>query len=171
MRTYGGLDIGNKGDFSVLTIMDELGRVLYIWRDNKIEYSHIVDKVVEACKHYKVNDLLVETNGPGDPLFEQIKKAYSRTTPLHQTQQSKENIIRRLMGDIQDIALELPSYNLFPYLGAELEMFEYEVLASGKLKYGHPNGFHDDCVMSLAMCNWNRINTKRGGTLKISSLR
>ena len=171
LRTYAGLDIGNKGDYSVLTIQDELGRVLYIWRDNKVEYAYIVKKVVEICKHYKVNDLLVETNGPGDPLFEQIKKGYSRATPLHQTQQSKENIIRRLMGDIQDISLELPSYNLFPYLGEELEIFEYEVLASGKLKYGHPNGFHDDCVMSLAMCNWNRINTKRGSGIRISSLR
>ena len=171
LRVYGGLDIGTKGDYSVLTIIDELGRVLFIWRDNKIEYSQIVDKVVEVCRHYNVNDLLVETNGPGDPLFEQIKRGYSRTSPLFQTNQTKENIIRRLMGDIQDAALELPSYNLFSYLAEELEMFEYEVLPSGKIRYGHPQGFHDDCVLSLAMANWNRANPKRGGGIKISSLR
>ena len=170
-NVYAGLDIGTKGDYSVLTVMDELGRVLHIWRDNKIEYSRIVEKVVEICKHYKVRDLLVETNGPGDPLLEQIKKGYSRVSPLFQTNQTKENIIRRLMGDIQDIQLELPSHNLFPALSEELEIFEYEVLPSGKIRYGHPQGFHDDCVLSLAICNWNRVNPKRGGSIKISSLR
>jgi len=171
MRVYGGLDIGNKGDYTVLTIIDELGRVLYVWRENKTEYSLIVDKVVEICKHYKVSDLLLEVNGVGDPIYEMVKKKYSRTTPLTQTQQTKENIIRRLMGDIQDNAIELPSHNLFPSLSEELEIFEYEVLPSGKIRYTHPQGFHDDCVISLAMANWNRVNSKRGSSIKIGGLR
>ena len=170
-KVYAGLDIGNKGDYSVLTIIDELGRVLYMWRDNRIEYSQIADKVAEVCRHYKVRDLLVETNGVGDPVFEMIKKKYSRTSPLYQTNQTKENIIRRLMGDIQDTTLELPSINLFPALAEELEIFEYEVLPSGKIRYTHPQGFHDDCVLSLAIANWNRVNPKRGGGINISSLR
>jgi hypothetical protein len=170
-KVYAGLDIGNKGDYSVLTIIDELGRVLYMWRDNRIEYSQIVDKVAEVCRHYKVRDLLVEVNGVGDPIFEMIKKKYSRTSPLFQTNQTKENIIRRLMGDIQDTTLELPSPNLFPALAEELEIFEYEVLPSGKIRYTHPQGFHDDCVLSLAIANWNRTNPKRGGGINISSLR
>jgi hypothetical protein len=170
-KVYAGLDIGNKGDYSVLTIIDELGRVLYMWRDNRIEYSQIVDKVAEVCRHYKVRDLLVEVNGVGDPIFEMIKKKYSRTSPLFQTNQTKENIIRRLMGDIQDTTLELPSLNLFPALAEELEIFEYEVLPSGKIRYTHPQGFHDDCVLSLAIANWNRTNPKRGGGINISSLR
>ena len=170
-KVYAGLDIGNKGDYSVLTIIDELGRVLYMWRDNRIEYSQIADKVSEICRHYKVRDLLVETNGVGDPVFEMIKKKYSRTSPLFQTNQTKENIIRRLMGDIQDTTLELPSFNLFPTLQEELEIFEYEVLPSGKIRYTHPQGFHDDTVLSLAIANWIRTNPKRGGGINISSLR
>jgi len=168
---YGGLDIGNREDYSVLTIIDELGRVLFIWRERHMEYSRIVDKVVEICKHYNVRELLVETNGPGDVMFEQIKKAYSRSSPLFQTNQTKENIIRRLMADIEDMNLELPSLSLFPPLGDELEIFEYEVLPSGKIRYGHPSGFHDDCVLSLAIANSCRTNPKRGGGLKIGSIR
>jgi hypothetical protein len=136
-----------------------------------MEYSRIVDKVVEICKHYNVRELLVETNGPGDVMFEQIKKAYSRSSPLFQTNQTKENIIRRLMADIEDMNLELPSLSLFPPLGDELEIFEYEVLPSGKIRYGHPSGFHDDCVLSLAIANSCRTNPKRGGGLKIGSIR
>lgn len=75
------------------------------------------------------------------------------------------------MGDIQDNAIELPSHNLFPSLSEELEIFEYEVLPSGKIRYTHPQGFHDDCVISLAMANWNRVNSKRGSSIKIGGLR
>ena len=172
LRIFGGLDIGNKGDYTVLTIMDELGRVLYVWRDNHTTYSNIVEKVVEICKQFRVNELLCEVNGVGDPLFEQIKKKFSRATPLFQTNKTKENTIRRLMGDIQDSTLELPSYKLMPEFVNELETYEYEILPSGKIRYTHPQGMHDDCVDSLAMANWARVNPSRGGgKIKIGSIR
>ena len=127
--------------------------------------------VVELCKQYNVRELLVEANGPGDVMFEQIKKQYSRATPLFQTNDTKSNIIRRLMGDIEDVNIELPSPKLYPELSDELEIFQYEVLPSGKIRYSHPSGFHDDIVISLAMANWSRVNPKRGGKISISSVR
>ena len=171
MNIYAGLDIGTREDYSVLTIIDEMGRVLHIWRDRHIEYSRIVEKVVQLCKQYNVRELIVESNGPGDVMFETIKKQYSRAEPLFQTNDTKSNIIRRLMSDIEDINVELPSAKLFPPLGDEMEMFEYSILPSGKIRYGHPTGFHDDCVLSLAMANWSRVNPKRGGGIRISGLR
>lgn len=171
MKVYAGLDIGSKDDYTVLVILDEIGRCLYVWRQNHIAYSDIVEKVVKTCKHYKVNELLCEVNGVGDPLFEQIKKQYSRATPFFQTNQTKENTIRRLMGDIQDQVLELPSVNLMPDMMNELEIYEYEILASGKIRYTHPQGMHDDIVDALAMANWSRVNPKRGGKINISSVR
>ena len=171
IRVYAGLDIGSKDDYSVLVILDELGRCLNVWRANNISYSEIVRKVVDTCKHYNVNELLCEVNGVGDPVYEQIKKEYSRTTPFFQTNQSKEHTIRRLIGDIQDQSLELPSYNLMPEFIQELEIYEYEMLASGKIKYTHPSGMHDDIVDALAMANWSRTNPKRGGGLKIQGIR
>lgn len=171
IRVYAGLDIGSKDDYSVLVILDELGRCLNVWRANNISYSEIVRKVVDTCKHYNVTELLCEVNGVGDPVYEQIKKEYQRATPLFQTNQTKENTIRRLIGDIQDQALELPSYNLMPEFIQELEIYEYEILASGKIRYTHPNGMHDDIVDALAMANWSRTNPKRGGGLQIKAIR
>ena len=171
LNVYAGLDIGTREDFSVLVIIDEMGRVLRIWRERHLQYSQIVDKVVELCKYYNVRELLVESNGAGDVIFESVKKQFSRAEPLFQTHKTKEMIIRRLMLDIEDVNLELPSVNLFPYLHDELEIFQYEVTPSGTIKYGHPSGMHDDTVMALAMANHSRVNPKRGGSIKISSLR
>jgi hypothetical protein len=165
-RTYGGLDIGTKGDYTVLTIMDRSGRVVWVWRDRGLEYSQIVDKVVYFCKKYDTS-LLIEANSMGDAVYEMVKKKYKNTKPFITSNTSKENIIRRLISDIADGGLELPSPNLFNPLYKELQMFQYKYLPSGKVQYGAMSGAHDDTVMSLAICNFNRIDNPTSKKLHI----
>jgi phage terminase large subunit len=169
-RTLGGLDIGTKQDYSVLTIMDTSGRVVYMWRERGLEYTQIVDKVVYLCKQYKTQ-LYVEANSIGDAVYEMIRKKYKSVKPFITTNTTKENIIRRLISDISDLAVELPSPNLFAPLYKELQMFQYKYLPSGKISYQAMSGHHDDTVMSLAICNWNRIENPIRKKLVISGLR
>ena len=169
-RTLGGLDIGTKQDYSVLTIMDTSGRVVHMWRERGLEYSAIVDKVVYLCKQYRT-ELYVEANSIGDAVYEMIRKKYKSVKPFITTNTSKENIIRRLISDISDLGLELPSPNLFAPLYKELQMFQYKYLPSGKISYQAMSGHHDDCVMSLAICNWNRVSNPIRKKLVISGLR
>ena len=35
----------------------------------------------------------------------------------------------------------------------EMNVFEYKISQSGHIKYEAQSGFHDDCIMSLAMAN------------------
>ena len=169
-RTYGALDIGTKQDYSVLTIMDRNGRTIWIWRERGLEYSQIVDKVTYFCQKYKT-ELFVEANGVGDPIYEMIKKKWKSTEPFITTNTSKENIIRRLISDISEGTLELPSPNLCNPLYRELQMFQYRYLPSGKVSYEAMSGAHDDTVMSLAMCNWNRVQNPSKKKLYVSGLR
>ena len=169
-RTVGGLDIGTKQDYTVLTIMDTSGRIVYMWRERGLEYSAIVDRVVYLCKQYRT-ELYVEANSIGDAVYEMIKKKYKSVKPFITSNTSKENIIRRLISDISDLSLELPSPNLFAPLYKELQMFQYKYLPSGRITYQAMSGYHDDCVMSLAICNWNRIENPIRKKLVISGLR
>jgi hypothetical protein len=169
-RTVGGLDIGTKEDYSVLTIMDDAGRVIWVWRERGLEYSQIVSKVVYFCKQYNTQ-LLIEANSMGDVVYEMIRKQYKNVKPFITTNTSKENIIRRLISDIADGNLELPSPNLFNPLYRELQMFQYKYLPSGKISYQAMAGAHDDCVMSLAICNWNRVDNPIRKKLVISGIR
>ena len=169
-RTLGGLDIGTKQDYTVLTIMDTSGRIVYMWRERGLEYSAIVDRVVYLCKQYRT-ELYVEANSIGDAVYEMIKKKYKSVKPFITSNTSKENIIRRLISDISDLSLELPSPNLFAPLYKELQMFQYKYLPSGRITYQAMSGYHDDCVMSLAICNWNRIENPIRKKLVISGLR
>jgi len=169
-RTVAGLDIATKQDYTVLTIMDEAGRVVWIWRARGLEYSEIVSKVVYYCKQYK-SRLLIEANSMGDAVYEMIKKQYKDVEPFITTNTSKENIIRRLISDIADNNIELPSPSLFPPLYQELQMFQYKFLPSGKISYQAMSGANDDTVMSLAICNWNRLQNGVKKKLYVGAVR
>lgn len=44
----------------------------------------------------------------------------------------------------------------FPYIATlvnELEIFGYEQRRDGSFRYSAPEGYHDDCVISLALLN------------------
>ena len=35
-----------------------------------------------------------------------------------------------------------------------MQRYEYEITTGGNIKYGAPDGRHDDCVVSLALAAW-----------------
>jgi hypothetical protein len=41
-------------------------------------------------------------------------------------------------------------------LTAEMKRFEYQISPGGNISYGAPSGYHDDCVMALALANHGR---------------
>ena len=41
-------------------------------------------------------------------------------------------------------------------LTAELKRYEYDLGPTGRISYGAPSGYHDDCVMALALANHGR---------------
>ena len=41
-------------------------------------------------------------------------------------------------------------------LTAELKRYEYTIMPSGGISYNAPSGFHDDCVIALALANHRR---------------
>jgi hypothetical protein len=41
-------------------------------------------------------------------------------------------------------------------LTAELQRYEYQISSTGNISYNAPSGYHDDCVIALALANWGR---------------
>ena len=48
----------------------------------------------------------------------------------------------------------------------EMVIFEYEMTSSGLIRYQAPEGFHDDCVVGLALANWG-VQHGGGGAAKV----
>jgi hypothetical protein len=150
-RFYFGADVGLTHDYSVLTVIDESGRVAKIIRINGVPYEEIGRTFIAELKRYSVLGGYVETNGVGRALYELIKKEIRTTQEFVTTNDSKTQGIRNLIYKIQQGELELPSEKLFPHLKQELNAYSYKVNANGLITFNAPSGFFDDCVISLML--------------------
>ena len=162
-RMYGGLDIGRADDYTVLTIFNERGEMFYIERWNKDTWSNIVGKVVSRINEFGCNTL-VEVNGIGDPIFEQLKDKVNDSQliiPFVTTSKSKQDIIEQLVVANQNKEVKVLDKD---WLLKELDLFTYEYNPKTKsVRYSAPNGFHDDSVMATAIAYHSlKINSNKG---------
>ena len=163
-KVYCGVDLGRANDFTVATFMDSTGNVVDIYRDNKQDWSFMVAEMLLRIKKWNAT-VMVETNSIGDVVFEMLKKQHQDTHPFVTTSKSKNDIIEGLAVDLNNIEVRIPSQELFSPLQFELGIYEYDYSPKTRtIRYNAPNGFNDDCCMSLAICNANRKQNKSLGT-------
>lgn len=160
-RYYAGIDLGLSNDYSVLSILDEVGRLVYIERINGTSYNDITKIFTSHLKRYSITDGYCEINGPGLPVYEVLHSNVRRLRSFTTNSENKTQGIRTLIYDIQSQELMLPSKDLFPALYNELNAYTYKLGSNGQLTFSAPNGMHDDCVMSLMLANEAR---KKGFT-------
>ena len=162
-KYYAGVDVGISADYSVLTILDETGRVAYVDRINNLSLEGISQRFIAKLREYNVVSCLVEGNGLGVGLYELIVKQVRNTIKFTTTQDSKMTAVRQLMADLDSRAIELPTKDFFPFLYNELSAYTFKYSASGKISFSHPNGMNDDCVDSLWLANTARNDFKNSG--------
>lgn len=166
-RMYAGLDIGRADDYTVLTVFNENREMHHIERWNKDTWSNIVDKVVNRIDEFNCHTL-VEVNGVGDPIFEQVKskvKNGNLIEPFVTTSKSKQDIIEQLVVATQSKEVK---YLDESWLLKELDLFTYEYNPKTKsVRYSAPNGFHDDGVMSTAIAYHSLKSLKNNGVYAI----
>ncbi len=163
-KVYCGIDLGKQEDATCAIFMDSTGKVVDIYRNNKTQWSQMISDIIVLLKKWNAT-AMVEVNGIGDPIFEQIKNQWSNTHPFTTSSKSKQEIIEGLILDMNESTIKIPHEDLFPTLIQELEVFTYDYNPKTRnIKYGHPNGMHDDTVISLAISNYCRKTNKSYGT-------
>lgn len=162
-KVYCGIDLGRANDYTVATFIDSEGNVIDIYRDNLQDWSQMVYQMIQRIKKWNAT-VMVETNSIGDVVFELLKKDWKDTHPFVTSSKSKNDIIEGLAVDLNNVDIKIPSAQLFTPLQFELSIYEYDYSPKTRtIRYNAPNGFHDDCCMSLAIANFNRKQNKTLG--------
>ena len=170
-KIYCGIDLGKQEDYTVATFINSAGQVVEIYRANAQEWSTMTREIIEGIKKYNAT-VMVEVNSIGDVIYEQIKREWQDTHPFITTSKSKNEIIEGLILDVNESNVMIPNSQLFPWLLNELEVFTYDYNPKTRsIRYGHPSGLHDDCVISLAIANYNRKQNKTLGTYAVMGRR
>lgn len=155
-QIYVGCDLGRESDYTVATFMDQTGNVIDIYRDNKKDWSHMINEIVDRAVKFQAH-IMVETNSMGTVVLEQMRKLYNKVEGFTTTNKSKQEIIEGLILDFAEGNIKIPSPELFPELQSELDVFEMKYSPKSRsVIYAARDPFHDDLVMSLAIANYNR---------------
>jgi hypothetical protein len=131
----------------------------------------MVREIIVLIKKYNAT-VMVEVNSIGDVIYEQLKAQWQNTIPFVTTAKSKPEIIEGLILDFNESNIKIPNKDLFPPLEHELGIFSYEYNPRTRnVRYGAPSPHHDDCVMSLAIANYNRKQNQSIGTYAVMGKR
>lgn len=144
-----GIDWGKYNDFTVLAVIDVTTKELvHLDRFNQIDYTVQIERLHTLATKFKTKSLVPEHNSIGIPLIEQLQREGYNVHPFTTTNASKAEAIDSLA-----LALEKGDLKIIdnPTLIAELQAYEAERLPSGMLRYSSPEGYNDDCVISLAL--------------------
>lgn len=146
-----GIDLAKSVDFTVIIGLDKNGSVCYFdrfqkdWKQTKQVISNL-PKV----------PTLIDSTGAGDPIFEDLQRDGLPVSGYKFTSPSKQQLMEGLASAIQQRKINFPQ----GHITEELEIFEYQYTATG-VRYSAPQGFHDDCVMALALA-WQHYTRNTG---------
>ena len=159
-----GIDLAKTLDFTVLTIVDSITREVVFWdRFNNIDWKEQKFKIMEWATLYNNALCVIDSTGVGDPIVEDLQHSglsvyfdKDGRPGFKFTNTSKNNLIDALSMAIEQRQITIPPK--LDCLIDELQSFEYVLTPTGNIKYGAPEGKHDDCVISLALAVWGIRN-------------
>lgn len=148
-----GVDWGKLADFTVITVLDDVGEVVYVDRFNQIDYTFQVQRLKALADRFTPHNIIAESNSMGEPLIELLQRESLPVSPFQTTNASKKQAIEALSLAFERGEIAIPND---PVLIGELQAFEASRLPSGLIRYAAPDGMHDDMVMSLALA-WQGV--------------
>lgn len=155
-----GIDLAKHVDWTVVIGIDAKGRVCGFERWQKtpwLETTERIRKMVRSVPAY------ADSTGVGDPIVESLQTTCYGVVGYNFTPQSKQRLMEGLALAIQSREITFPDGPI----RAELELFEYVLTRTG-VRYSAPEGYHDDCVMALALAvaKWREV-TLGGGAAPV----
>lgn len=157
-----GVDLAKSYDFTVAYVGDVNDqRVVAMERFQHLDYTVQIPKIVAMVKKWGVRVLHIDSRG-SEGTIDFLRLALMGTgcsiVPFYSTTEDKANLISALVRDIEQgniTCLRTDTVGL-----KELQMFEAKV-KNNVVKYGAPSGYHDDCVIALALLNLKMTKQKR----------
>jgi len=152
---YVGVDLGKVRDYSVVAVVDrdENGvlRLLHCHRfPLGTPYASVVGYIKLLQERWiTIRRVFVDQTGVGEPIVEEMMRGGIRGVEgVKFTEPRKEEMATLLKQTMLEGLLRLP-YDRD--IIAELNVERFEITKSGRIKFSHPEGTHDDRFWAMAL--------------------
>jgi phage FluMu gp28-like protein len=144
-----GVDWGRSNDATVFSVIDATSKEqVYMDRMTNTDYASQRLRLQALSKRYNRAMVVAEANSIGQPNIEELQALHVPVTGFITTNATKAQIIQAL-----ELAFEHRAISLLRDEVQIMELMAYtsERLPSGLIRYGAPEGIHDDTVIALAL--------------------
>lgn len=143
-----GVDFARFQDWTVVVALDATGRVVAFERLNQTTWTRIQDVVERVAETYAPNTVALDATRD-NKIVADLEAGGLNVDPVSFSAATKRTLIENLITRLETGEVTLPaSANV---LVNELEVYEFDMSESGRVRYAAPAGFHDDCVDALAL--------------------
>jgi hypothetical protein len=184
-----GCDVAKHTDFTVLIAMDAAtGRCFAMERFNHLDWPVQKERILSFARNVR-GRLILDATGVGDPIYDDLKRVYPDVEGFKLTNASKTQLIQRLIVAVEQRKVCWPGTRAcgtvpgepacgrnfdgidgmgqWDVLTSELKRYEYAISPTGVITYNAPAGYHDDCVIALALANWRRWESENVGRMMV----
>jgi len=151
-----GVDLAKHVDYTVVIVMNSKGEMVYMDRFNQLDWAMQRKRVKHIYKKYNDAQCWIDSTGVGEPFYEDLVADGLNVRGYHFTNESKKQAVQSLMISLEQELIRIFTKEdpLGKVLRDEMLIFEYEITKTGLIRYNAPEGYHDDCVIALALANW-----------------
>ena len=160
-----GIDLAKHQDFSVIIIIDKVTKdPLFYDRFQRLDWPVQVERIANAIRRFPNSTVVVDSTGVGDGIYDMLRNALAdlsstRVNPYLITTANKKELVDNLAVAIENREICIPD---IPEFINELQIYAYTMTSSRNVQYNAPEGYHDDCVMALALA-WTAL---KGGVAR-----
>lgn len=144
-----GVDLARHQDFTVISVIDaKTHKQVYLDRFNQIDWNLQMSRIEAIARRYNNAHINIDSTGVGDPIALELKQRGLDVEAFTFTNQVKNALIQNLA-----LLLEQDKIKIIPDEEQlrELQNYTFETTAHGNIRYGAPDGQHDDIVTALAL--------------------
>ena len=151
-----GVDWGKSEDFTaVIGVCADCASQVYFDRFNQIDYHFQRRRL--AGSGWDPDYILAESNAMGEPIIEELQREGLPVVGFATTAVTKPPLIEGLAVAIEKGHLALLDE---PIQTNELIAMTVKTSSTGRPKYEAPDGYHDDCVIALALAWKAAVGTR-----------
>ena len=150
-----GVDVARKEDWMCTAIIEEESQQLVgltrsrhqDWALQKAASLALLDKFPGVLTY-------IDSTGVGDPIAQDYRRAGLNVEDVLFTPKRKSELIENLLMAIDQGYIGIPQEQATQWLIEELKQYQAFKQPSGAIKYGAPEGRHDDGVTALMLAAW-----------------
>jgi hypothetical protein len=165
-----GIDWAKQEDYTVFMVMDaDLKKIVWVERHQGLDWNVNIDKAIRCANHWNRASVIMDSTGAGDVPFDAMKAIYPFVEGFSiYNNEPKVRLIQRLQMAFERGEIQIPMSSGYDVredpdgrlaemgqaVEGELQMYNSTVTRTGKFQYAAPDGYHDDCVIALALAVW-----------------